>query len=130
MSAEGLSQEETDFCIKQAEDAGFVVCRGAPDVLLLDLDSPEAVAQFERVFEAFARNFDFLGAERWKSKSGNTHIRIRLSKPWDIQTRLVLQAALGSDGVKEMLTMLRVWNGIEEPSMLFQPPGAVIESIA
>lgn len=126
MSAEGLNQEEVDNCIRQAESEGFTVVRGGPCVLVLDLDTPAAWEQYARVLVIVKRYMDVTAVEEWNSKSGNKHVRITLAEPWDITTRLLLQAALGSDGVKELLTVIRVWNGVDEPSMLFRPPNAEV----
>jgi hypothetical protein len=59
--------------------------------------------------------------ERWASKSGNTHIRIALAYPQPWAVRYALQAALGSDGVKEVLALMQMQNGCDEATMLFRP---------
>lgn len=89
--------------------------------LLLDLDTPEAKAQYARVFPKFVEHYEPLSSNTWLSKSGNTHVSITLRDPLPLRERIALQAALGSDGVKEVLSLVRARNGCSEPCLLFKP---------
>lgn len=124
MSAEGdggtLTPERLEYDLRKAAET-FDVVRSRPDLLLIDLDTPEAAAQFERVLPKVRDHFGVERVETWPSKSGNTHAAVTLSKGQPIWVRLALQAALGSDGVREVLGLTRVRNGCEEPSALFRP---------
>lgn len=55
-----------------------------------------------------------------RSASGNTHIWIRLIRPMDIASRVALQAALGSDPIRETLSILRYQCGSKAASVLFE----------
>lgn len=46
---------------------------------------------------------------------------IRLHDPQPVHVRIAMQAALGSDGVKEALALLRLDNGCKEPCLLYRP---------
>lgn len=122
MSAEGggLTPEILAADMKNAAD-NFDVVRSTPTTLLLDLDTPAARVQFERVFPKVLEHFEVVGSQSWLSKSGNTHMLITLAAPLELPARLALQAALGSDGVREVLSLKRMANGCEEPSLLFRP---------
>lgn len=54
------------------------------------------------------------------SKSGNKHVYLRFNCDLDVVERLVIQAALGSDPVKEALTLLRVNAGGTGAVALFE----------
>jgi hypothetical protein len=121
VSGESLTQPALDAVIAQAQAEGFEVVRASYSVLLLDLDTPAAVAQFDRVLPIVQEHFGVLGMERWRSKSGNTHISVTLSaaQPWAV--RYALEAALGSDGLRSALALLQMINGCNEASILFRP---------
>jgi hypothetical protein len=120
--AESLTPEGFEREMARAKEAGFEVIQSSRVHLLLDLDTQEAREQFDRVYGSLVTNFFVTGREEWKSKSGNTHMRITLAEPIDdAATRYAIQAALGSDGVKELLSIVRLLNGVTEPSRLFRP---------
>lgn len=102
----------------------FDVIQSTEMVLLVDLDTPEALAQFRRVLPKVIANYGIANIQTWKSKSGNTHKLIRLTSPLPVETRIALQAALGSDGVREVLSLKRRQNGCDEPCLLFRPTAA------
>jgi hypothetical protein len=116
------------MAIKQAKAEGFKVVRGRPTRLVLDLDSDSDLHFYRTIFPRMVeeikkrRGIDMTVIEEWKSKSGGYHVTIKLSKPLPIKTRLLIQACLGSDRLKEWLSLCRYWAGKPEPSMLFRPP--------
>lgn len=55
-----------------------------------------------------------------RSVSGNTHVWIRMGRPMDAASRIALQAALGSDPVREALCLLRHQCGSKAPIALFE----------
>lgn len=101
---------------------------GNPTTLLLDLDGPGALEQFEKAYDVVARNFNIAEVDRWLSKSGNLHVVLHSTTPLTPAIRLLLQAALGSDGVREALGLLRYQHGVAEPSMLFRPRKRAVEA--
>lgn len=128
MSDGSLTKEAFDRRCVIAEEEGFTVIRSARNVLLLDLDTPSAASQFLRVFDAFTRHYVTEGYTAWRSKSGTGwHVRVVLAKNIvSFRDRVALQAALGSDGVREFLSLEASLLGTLERSVLFQPPDSVI----
>lgn len=61
--------------------------------------------------------------EAWKSSGGNCHVMLTLSREMDLETRISLQAILGSDPMRELLNLSRAWCGAEDPIALFRPKG-------
>lgn len=120
MSGGSLSPERfaTDL---QGAATNFDVVRSSNTTLLLDIDDPVSKAQFDRLLPKVKEVFGVSAVEEWKSKSGNTHIAVTLETPLPAGSRLALQAALGSDAVREVLAVARLMNGVVEPSVLFRP---------
>lgn len=121
----GLHQADLEAAIDAAKVEGFTVVRSAPDKLLLDLDSPAAVVQFEKTLPIIQRWMEAVETGRWLSKGGNLHVVITLGEELPMANRLFLQAVLGSDGIREFLGFCRLQNGVEEPSLLFRPRSVV-----
>ncbi len=102
---------------------GMTVVVGEPNRLLLDIDTAQRLAYYQgfadRVAEAIGGMREI---ERWTSKSGiGTHVVIETLKPFTATQRLVIQAALGSDSLREVLGLALIADGLAEPSMLFRP---------
>lgn len=116
-----LSPETFAIQADLARANNFDVIEADEYTLLLDLDAPEALAQFEHVFPILERHFIVVKQETWKSKSGHTHKLLELAKPLSVMERLLLQAALGSDGRREVIALVRLHNGVANPSRLFKP---------
>ncbi len=120
--------ESQERAIEQAEAEGMTVVKSSPTLLLIDLDDDEADAYFmeriQLVTDALnEHNVILTEVSRWPSKSGKgLHIKMKLSQPLGVITRLLLQACLGSDRLREFLSLLRKWDGCAEPSLLFKPP--------
>lgn len=105
--------------IRKARDEGFAIMYGDDLTLLLDLDTEAQLEQFKQmeviVMEIFGKS-----KEEWKSKSGNTHVLIRLNNPLSLELRIALQTVLGSDPKRSLCEIIQV---IEKanPIVLFKP---------
>ena len=64
---------------------------------------------------------------KWRSKSGTGwHMTLQLCTPITFDRRIALQAILGSDWKREMLTLLqRDWNNTSPPEPFLIQPGLV-----
>ena len=112
--------------IREAEAAGLRVEVGSPTVLQLDLDS---IAATHHALNTVKRLGAELGMQRvtmTRSKSGNTHVRVYLNAPGieDHAQRMLLQALLGSDPVREFLNWRAALAGRPEECILFETPEA------
>lgn len=122
MSASGLTPTELDAAITDATQRGFEVVRSSPTTLLVDLDTIAARKQFDRVLSVLVRLYPVTGDPVFtESKSGNSHAVLTLDVELPLAERVALQAALGSDGVKEILALARADAGCTEPCLLFRP---------
>lgn len=78
----------------------------------------------DRTKNVLARLLEFMVVlkwEAWPSASGNTHIMLTLSREFTSHERIAIQAMLGSDPMRELLNLRRVWCGAEDPIALFRP---------
>jgi len=109
-----------DDAIREAENAGFTVVRSNPECILLDLDNPRALRIYEDHIGAMPSIFRLVESERWKSKSGNLHVKLNCA-PLPFEQRIVIASCLGSDPVRESLAIRMHLDGLKEASVLFKP---------
>lgn len=119
----GNAAERVSDVIEQAK-ANFDVVVTTPTSLLIDIDTAAQLKQYEQMMTRFSTEFGLTERERWKSKSGGTHIVVDCDDCLDPKDRIALQACLGSDPVREILGIRHIDNGIEEFSFLFRPRSA------
>lgn len=109
----------------RATDDGFEIIVSDGTLLLLDLDDDAALSEYERRRDILLRSIPevIIGeTSRWCSKSGKGwHVIVALNGKVGPARRIALQAALGSDWLRESLSIARLLNGIDEPSRLFKP---------
>lgn len=121
--ADDLTPTALAATISVAESEGLTVVSADDSTLLLDLDTAAAREQYERVLPSVQQYFDVTSIESWQSRGGNLHVKLTLGTPRPAYLRYALQAALGSDGVKETLTLMRELSGCgAQSSILFRPP--------
>lgn len=120
-SAPGNGASEDIQEVIRRNEAKFTIYHSGPAQLLLDLDGPEALEKYEKVYPILKPIFGLAKLSQWKSRNGNTHIVLTLSRRLNAEKRFLLQAALGSDLVKEALSLKRLDEGQDEPSILFRP---------
>lgn len=112
---------ETDLVAKaDALDCDLIV--GDERMLLLDLDNQQALDTYIRNIGMFYEQYSAERTERWTSRHGRTHMVVHLTNPVpDVATRLLLQAALGSDPTRELATWRDHSRGYKTPNVLFKP---------
>ena len=75
----------------------------------------------EKVWWSFDREVNVIILEAWRSRNGNTHIVLTLDRDYTPFERIIFQAVLGSDPVRELLNWKRVVDGSDNPIALFKP---------
>lgn len=107
----------------EAEARGDTVLVADARELFIDLDSDEQRKQFDQMFERVRLEYDCAVAERWPSKTpGHEHVIVRMkSRDFTVAERIALQSILGSDPLRDLLTLARLHSGIEQPIRLFKP---------
>jgi hypothetical protein len=128
------AEEGYDWNIEEAIAAfgeNLEVIRTRPDILLLDLDSETAHAQYKRNLSLLQKHFGLVEVDTYRSKSmkeNHWHVVVKCD-PCDITTRIALQLALGSDYRREGMALMMIQDGIENPSFLYKPKAAKIPPI-
>lgn len=110
--------------VTRAEADGYTVIRGTPRTLLLDLDTPDHILQYEQTLGMLKSFVDVTALEEWASKSGTgKHVHISVDREMTATERILLQACLGSDPLHEILSLVTgIWQDNAEPTVLFKPP--------
>lgn len=116
-----------DLRVKAAV-CGCEVVVADSNTLLIDLDSDTAIATFKANLSAVQDYLSVDKIEYWNSKSGKRHVVVRLTNPLDSPVAgFLLQAALGSDLIRELLNLFDFQSGMTNTNVLFRPVGATIK---
>lgn len=102
---------------------GCIVIHPSPRELFIDIDSEEAGANFDRCFEVFCKTNNATITRRTPSPSGvpgRSHIVVCLERNVTDEERILLQACLASDPLREMLSLMRLRAGDEAPTIFFE----------
>lgn len=117
-----FTQEDTE---RRASERGAVIEPSTPRTLQIDIDGPEAYERFGDLLDLYCScpTLPRLGmiVERESRTPGNKHITIELDGDLPVQTRILLQALLGSDLKREMLSLASYLNGHENPIVFYRP---------
>lgn len=114
---------ENEVAIAQAWINNLVVVYPKPNQLFLDIDDDEALAKFDKVSSLLAAKYG--GGYHHTitpSRSGGTHrhVTITLEKDVTPMERITLQAILGSDPLRELLSLDRLKAGCPNPTLFFE----------
>lgn len=106
-----------------ARRLGLDVVYPEKDQLLLDIDSDADATWMEQMLDVLRENGAEVSVEKTTtSKSGNLHVYIRMGRDLTPIERVALQACLGSDRKRELLSVLRIWYTDRAPTVLFEKP--------
>lgn len=104
-----------------AKDKGLVAIIPEANELQLDLDNPPYVINGNVLKCLWNKGVEIQDTLKTISPGGNKHIYVRVSKDMTAMERIAIQACLGSDPVREVLSVLRV-EAWDCPSALFETP--------
>ena len=113
---------------KDAETLGFEVVLPQNNQLQIDIDDYASYGVYLGNLKRYKLHFDnnpIILEEKKPSKSGregNQHITVTLADPISNEKRILLQALLGSDPVREMLSYIRLVNDDEHPTLFIEKP--------
>lgn len=123
------ARDEYDFdenCEDAAKARGQKVVLPLPNQLQIDIDNEEQLKEFERREESFATGYQPWRVSMLKTPSRSgfpaCHITLtfapeRVFTDWE---RLALQSALGDDPIRAFLNTRRFFEGVKNPSRLFE----------
>lgn len=134
MSIDPASQQETradrfsdETARAKAERYGCDILYSTPRTLLLDIDSEDALERYYTALHMLADNGVYIveSDNIFISRSGKRHIVVTLKdRDYSLIERIMLQALLGSDINRELLTYIGSLHGQENPCLLFRPRNA------
>ena len=110
-----------------AKELGLDLLKPGPYDVFLDIDNATDNAFLSLMLDVLRNNgIEFNVMLTTTSKSGNKHTYLRFTRPISAIERIAIQACLGSDRVRELLSLLRIWTNAEcPPTAFFEKPGTV-----
>lgn len=110
---------------QEAAEKGLVVIFPKENELQLDIDSAEAYETFDKNLKVLRQMFPVAEIIETGSRSGGArkHIIVRLKQVViSNEERILLQACLGSDCTRELLSYFRVLRRDPHPTLFFEEP--------
>lgn len=126
IEADKYRESREAYCTRMVNE-GFQIYKPEPNEVLLDIDSEDAYTtfreRFERISEELIEGQGCIQVPTFKvfpSRSGGAHCHIIVTLPVEVEMRerLLLQVLLGSDPIRELLSLFRIWNGAPQPTLL------------
>lgn len=116
-----IVQARKDFMDKAVTD-GFVISLPKENELQVDIDSDNQLKAFENNFNRLCQSLhQDIYQVRTQSKSGKGfHIRVLMPWPLEPVERIAWQACLGSDPVREILSLIRFRRGDTIPTLFLE----------
>ncbi len=105
-----------------AEKFGYTVVFPNENTLQLDIDSSEAFELYKGRFEKLKQWYRVKKVKIITSKSGGNckHVYIELAESLSDLERIFLQLLLGSDYMRELLSLQRIRMGDPHPTLFFE----------
>jgi hypothetical protein len=114
---------KSEHAFDDAKKAGNIVVLPEDNQLLIDIDTPEAEAVYNKNLPKFQMHVaEVINEERKTSRNGNTHIYVTLDRNIDPSERILFQLFLGSDQTRELLSHVRVLNEDPNPTLFIERP--------
>ena len=122
-------REKPEYLIERAESIearaaaeGCVVLYPKPNELFIDLDNTADEDLFYEHFNTLCELWPAARCEVHGSRGGHKHAVVTLPEAVTDLERAALQAAMGSDRKRELLTILAVFAGISNQTVFFELP--------
>lgn len=104
-----------------ADHNGLIIVEPKSNQLQLDIDSPDKPEEYDSLMSILEQGVGITEEKETISRSGNKHIYITLDRPLSHYERIALQACLGSDRKRELLTWLNYQNPVNSlPQFLYE----------
>ena len=117
------SDTRSEIAESAAKEKGCVVVKPGPRDLFVDIDTEEQLENFEKCFEILTRSVQGIRMVMRPSPSGEKgRFHAYVTMPYDLTSkdRILFQAILGSDPVRECLSYVRLVCGDENPTLFFE----------
>lgn len=102
---------------------GYVIVVPRDNQLQIDIDTREQLSVYHKQIAVFARGIP-ISQVMFPSKGGGEGYHITITLAFDVSPleRIALQAALGSDPMRELLSLMRFKNGDDHPTLFVENP--------
>ena len=113
----------SDLAFEQAKKNGWDVALPKNNQLFVDIDNTQDLVRFYKLRDTLLQNWGILSTTINPSKSGipdRMHIVVNLAEQIDPITRIALQACMGSDRTREILSLVRVKTGDPHPTLFME----------
>jgi hypothetical protein len=120
--ADALKYDESDNVKEKAKALGLDIITPGEYEVQIDIDTPADIKHLRTGLKILKdKNEGYKFTRLTTSKSGNKHVYITFDRAWSPIERIVVQACLGSDRKRELLSMMRVFNKSNNaPTVLFE----------
>ena len=117
-----FAQVSSEVAYREAANDNLDVVLPEPYDLFLDIDNEADMKRFARGMDIVIKHFNGQVIKSTPSRSGlpKRHIIVRLDRPVTNAERIALQAALGSDPVREILGIVRVQHNDPHPTLFLE----------
>lgn len=106
--------------IKEGLEGKYEVMIAEDNMLQIDCDTIEDVKFCMKRLMILTKVIKVDGYKITKSKSGNRHVIIKLDKSYNIYERIAMQACLGSDRMREILSLANYMKDHKNPIVLIE----------
>lgn len=111
---------------EKAARLGLLLVEPKDNELFVDLDHQADVDQFGVRLETFLRVYPEASVQYTRSSGGGWHAYVTVpNETFTIDQRIALQAALGSDPLREMIAISHAKGGYQWPCVFFETPDHV-----
>jgi len=121
---ESLNMNPSSRAIRIAADNGWRVDFPAADELFIDIDGDYSLTKFNQNLLVLDRMIGVLAHQETPSKSGEVgkfHARVRLRRELKGNVeRVMLQAMMGSDPTRELLSLERILVNDPQPTLFYE----------
>jgi hypothetical protein len=109
-------------CCEWARKLACTCKYAEPDELFIDIDTDRQFALFDAQVKLLKKHFWFKSVTTTPSKQGlpHRHIVVKMARAYDLMTRIALQACLGSDPMRELLSAKRAHEGEDNVVIFFE----------
>lgn len=105
-----------------AESIDCDVIEATSKQLFVDLDTEAQYTLFKTQIKLLKKHFYYETYKVTESKQGapHRHVVVTMDKPYPLVTRIALQACLGSDPARELLSIIRAQDGEDNVVIFFE----------
>lgn len=118
--ARNLKHSRKDY-LREVEAKGMKVYVPDRDELLIDIDTKVHAQQYANAFMLLNNYIEGIEVRKiTRSENGGWHVYIKMPFNMSSYERIAWQAALGSDPMRELLSLIRIKQDIEDPILLVE----------